>query len=113
MRLERADLIADGARRQIQFRGRGGKAGGPGGSLEGAQPGQCGQADDGASLGERVTDLKYWGQRYQNIKLYRCRRSIYCSQMKTNASIVVVAGAMMGASLLYHLALGGCTDTVL
>ena len=33
--------------------------------------------------------------------------------MKTNARVVVVGGGMMGASLLYHLALEGCTDTVL
>jgi dimethylglycine dehydrogenase len=33
--------------------------------------------------------------------------------MKTNARIVVVGGGMMGASLLYHLGLEGCTDTVL
>jgi dimethylglycine dehydrogenase len=33
--------------------------------------------------------------------------------MKTNARVVVVGGGMMGASLLYHLALEGCCDTVL
>jgi dimethylglycine dehydrogenase len=33
--------------------------------------------------------------------------------MKTHARVVVVGGGMMGASLLYHLALEGCTDTVL
>ena len=33
--------------------------------------------------------------------------------MKTNARVVVVGGGMMGASLLYHLALEGCTDAVL
>ena len=33
--------------------------------------------------------------------------------MKTQARVVVVGGGMMGASLLYHLALEGCTDTVL
>ncbi|MGO8830575.1 MAG: FAD-dependent oxidoreductase [Steroidobacteraceae bacterium] len=33
--------------------------------------------------------------------------------MKTTARVVVVGGGMMGASLLYHLALEGCTDTVL
>jgi dimethylglycine dehydrogenase len=33
--------------------------------------------------------------------------------MKTNARVVVVGGGMMGASLLYHLALEGCTDSVL
>jgi dimethylglycine dehydrogenase len=33
--------------------------------------------------------------------------------MKTNARIVIVGGGMMGASLLYHLALEGCSDTVL
>lgn len=33
--------------------------------------------------------------------------------MKSNARVVVVGGGMMGASLLYHLALEGCTDTVL
>jgi dimethylglycine dehydrogenase len=33
--------------------------------------------------------------------------------MKTNARVVVVGGGMMGASLLYHLALEGCSDTVL
>src|SRR5260221_11994061 len=33
--------------------------------------------------------------------------------MKTNARVVVVGGGMMGASLLYHLALEGCTDTIL
>ena len=33
--------------------------------------------------------------------------------MKTNARVVVVGGGMMGASLLYHLALEGCIDTVL
>jgi dimethylglycine dehydrogenase len=33
--------------------------------------------------------------------------------MKTSARIVVVGGGMMGASLLYHLGLEGCTDTVL
>jgi dimethylglycine dehydrogenase len=33
--------------------------------------------------------------------------------MKANARVVVVGGGMMGASLLYHLALEGCTDTVL
>jgi dimethylglycine dehydrogenase len=33
--------------------------------------------------------------------------------MKTNARVVVVGGGMMGASLLYHLALEGWTDTLL
>jgi dimethylglycine dehydrogenase len=33
--------------------------------------------------------------------------------MKTHARVVVVGGGMMGASLLYHLALDGCTDAVL
>jgi dimethylglycine dehydrogenase len=33
--------------------------------------------------------------------------------MKSNARVVIVGGGMMGASLLYHLALEGCTDTVL
>ena len=33
--------------------------------------------------------------------------------MKTHARVVVIGGGMMGASLLYHLALEGCTDTVL
>ena len=33
--------------------------------------------------------------------------------MKTHARVVVVGGGMMGASLLYHLALEGCTDTIL
>jgi dimethylglycine dehydrogenase len=33
--------------------------------------------------------------------------------MNTHARIVVVGGGMMGASLLYHLGLEGCTDTIL
>jgi dimethylglycine dehydrogenase len=33
--------------------------------------------------------------------------------MKTHARVVVIGGGMMGASLLYHLALEGCTDTLL
>jgi dimethylglycine dehydrogenase len=33
--------------------------------------------------------------------------------MKTHARVVVIGGGMMGASLLYHLALEGCTDAVL
>jgi dimethylglycine dehydrogenase len=33
--------------------------------------------------------------------------------MKTHARVVVVGGGIMGASLLYHLALEGCTDGVL
>ena len=33
--------------------------------------------------------------------------------MKTHATVVVVGGGIMGASLLYHLALEGCTDTIL
>ncbi len=33
--------------------------------------------------------------------------------MKTHARVVVVGGGIMGASLLYHLALEGCTDTLL
>ena len=33
--------------------------------------------------------------------------------MKTSARVVVVGGGIMGASLLYHLGLEGCTDTVL
>jgi len=34
-------------------------------------------------------------------------------EMKTHARVVIVGGGMMGASLLYHLALDGCTDCVL
>jgi dimethylglycine dehydrogenase len=33
--------------------------------------------------------------------------------MKTHARVVVIGGGMMGASLIYHLALEGCTDAVL
>ena len=33
--------------------------------------------------------------------------------MKTSARVVVVGGGIMGASLLYHLGLEGCTDTIL
>src|SRR5580704_13191215 len=33
--------------------------------------------------------------------------------MKTHARVVIVGGGIMGASLLYHLGLEGCTDTVL
>ena len=33
--------------------------------------------------------------------------------MKTHARVVIVGGGMMGASLQYHLALEGCSDTVL
>jgi dimethylglycine dehydrogenase len=33
--------------------------------------------------------------------------------MKTNARVVVVGGGIMGASLLYHLSLEGCSDTIL
>jgi dimethylglycine dehydrogenase len=33
--------------------------------------------------------------------------------MSTSARVVIVGGGMMGASLLYHLALEGCTDAVL
>jgi dimethylglycine dehydrogenase len=33
--------------------------------------------------------------------------------MKTSARVVVVGGGMMGASLLYHLALEGCSDALL
>src|SRR3984893_10502412 len=70
-----------------------------------------------------ASKLKIYGQRYQNIGLYAAYRSIYCGQnptrlthricMKTNARVVVVGGGMMGASLLYHLALEGCSDTIL
>jgi len=34
-------------------------------------------------------------------------------QMKTHARVVIVGGGIMGASLAYHLALEGCTDTLL
>src|SRR5579871_6370059 len=33
--------------------------------------------------------------------------------MKTHSRIVVIGGGMMGASLLYHLAKEGCTDSLL
>jgi dimethylglycine dehydrogenase len=33
--------------------------------------------------------------------------------MQTHARVVVIGGGMMGASLLYHLALEGCTDALL
>ena len=33
--------------------------------------------------------------------------------MKTHARVVVIGGGMMGASLLYHLALEGCIDALL
>src|SRR5665811_493571 len=38
---------------------------------------------------------------------------IVAYMLKTHARVVVVGGGMMGASLLYHLALEGCSDTVL
>jgi hypothetical protein len=59
MRLERADLVADGAGGQIQFgRGRG-KARRPGGGFKGAQPCQGGQADEGPNFYERGLALKF------------------------------------------------------
>src|SRR5580693_3216536 len=50
-------------------------------------------------------------------KILGCKPSIdqfiVAYMLKTNARVVVVGGGMTGASLLYHLALEGCSDTVL
>src|SRR5471030_2888194 len=50
-------------------------------------------------------------------KILSCKPSIdqfiVASMMKTQDRVVVVGGGMMGASLLYHLALEGCSDTLL
>src|SRR6202790_5363199 len=80
------------------------------------------------SAGRRLGESWAWGPRvkilWSKVPKYWvvCRLSINllwpnpaCRKvcMKTNARVVVVGGGMMGASLLYHLALEGCSDTLL
>src|SRR6202035_3531024 len=131
MRLEGANLIADRPGREPQLRGSRSETAGARGGLEGAEPGEIRKTHDGpdgvhddladVAVGTRVAvGTNILGPMHPKYSVAAANGSIYCGQplanpvsMKTNARIVVVGGGMMGASLLYHLALEGCSDTLL